>query len=133
MDRQVGMEQRSFNRVADLLRSARGSRRQTDVADAIQVTQAGYSAWERGERVPKSTYWTRIERVLDLEPGSISRALYGPGRTTPFEDSTLGSDVDSDEDRQILATIGELTEDNRELVKSMLQAMLAQQRANRHK
>lgn len=57
--------------------------------------------------------------------------MYG---THPTNSETLEAATQegvTSEDREILATIGELTDENRELVKSMLRTMLAQQRANR--
>lgn len=51
---------------------------QADVAEQIGVSQASYSAWERGESIPKVQHIAPIAEFLGMSESEVIRAVFAP-------------------------------------------------------
>lgn len=60
--------------IAEIIRRARGSRSQTWLAAELGVHQTTVSDWEKGRNAPRPDKFADIERLLDLEPGTLMAA-----------------------------------------------------------
>lgn len=69
-----GKQKEEFRR---LLRKARerSHRSQRDVATALGVSHTAVSQWEAGRAIPVPAKVPELERVLNLDPGALSRLL----------------------------------------------------------
>lgn len=91
-ERSEGLEARQLarERFGDLLRTGRESRRWSQVklaeevqnATGYQTNQSNVSQWERGMHSPRVEIWPTLEKLVNLEPGTLALAFYGRNPVT---------------------------------------------------
>lgn len=70
---------------ANILRSLRGSRTQSEISDAIGITKSSWAMYERGERVPRDEVKIKI---ADFFGKSVQDIFYcSSGKCWALEDT----------------------------------------------
>lgn len=62
-------------RLGDILRIARGDRRQLEISDAVGISDSALSTYERGEVLPSLRTLVKLLNVLGISPEEILAVL----------------------------------------------------------
>ena len=115
-------QQQAFRQALAHARQERGWS-QRELARAIGLSQSAVSYWEQGKSLPEPFNVVELERVLELESGTLARLLgYMPAATMRREMATVLDAIMADP---------ELGERERELLLTMYRELVRQRRGDR--
>jgi transcriptional regulator with XRE-family HTH domain len=103
------------------IRSARGSRSQSWVAERMGVHQTTVSQWEKGTAIPRQSRLRELERLLDSDPGTLMEAA---GYVAVYPDATPAAAAPDDAATHLLARYTRLSADHRAVVDDLVVGLL---------
>ena len=115
-------QQQAFRQALAHARQKRGWS-QRELARAIGLSQSTVSYWEQGKSLPEPANVVELERVLELESGTLARLLgYMPAATMRREMATVLDAIMADPD---------LGQRERDLLLAMYRELVRQRRGER--